>query len=236
MQTVILIERPQKASYADALKKKYEVISLTSGKQTVARAHLTDTTVIVLDAISLRTTGERIARQIKAEIDSIPLIHLHNGLKDGATTPADVVLTPPFTARKLLNAIERVVRTSPAPTIEETLINCGPISMNVTRRTLHANGQEIALSPKLALLVEYFFRHPGETLDRKTLMEQVWQTDYMGDTRTLDVHVRWIRRAIEATPDKPMYLKTVRKVGYRLDAPPALSIAVQSSEPTLQIL
>jgi len=234
MPTVLLIERPQKTSYADALKKRYDVISLTSGKIAVERAPLMQNGVIVLDAISLRTTGERIARQIKAEIAEMPLIHLHNGLKDGVTTPADAVLIPPFTARKLVNAIERLVRIAPEPAIEETLINCGPLSMNVTRRLLHVNGQEISLSPKMALLVEYFLRHPGETVDRKTLMEQVWETDYLGDTRTLDVHIRWLRRAIEATPDKPIYLKTVRKVGYRLDLTPALILPVHAADTTLQ--
>ena len=73
------------------------------------------------------------------------------------------------------------------------------------------------MTPKLVQLVETFFRHPDETLDRKMLMERVWNTSYLGDTRTLDVHVRWIRRAIEANPSKPRYLKTVRGVGYRLE-------------------
>jgi DNA-binding response OmpR family regulator len=65
--------------------------------------------------------------------------------------------------------------------------------------------------------MEVFMQHPDETLDRKTLMTQVWETDYMGDTRTLDVHVRWIRKAIETDPGKPRYLKTVRGIGYCLD-------------------
>jgi DNA-binding response OmpR family regulator len=91
--------------------------------------------------------------------------------------------------------------------------------MDVSRRVLVANGQETQLTPKLAVLVEMFLKHPGETLDRKTLMVQVWDTDYLGDTRTLDVHVRWIRQAIEPDPGKPRYLKTIRGVGYRLDIP-----------------
>jgi DNA-binding response OmpR family regulator len=76
--------------------------------------------------------------------------------------------------------------------------------------------------PKQALLVETFFRHPGETLARKTLMEKVWNTDYIGDTRTLDVHIRWLRQAIEKDPGSPRYLLTVRGVGYRLEMPEAL--------------
>ncbi|MCA9909541.1 MAG: winged helix-turn-helix domain-containing protein, partial [Anaerolineae bacterium] len=79
--------------------------------------------------------------------------------------------------------------------------------------------QETILTPKLSQLVEIFLRHPGQTLDRKLLMAQVWDTDYLGDTRTLDVHIRWFRRAVEDNPSKPLYLKTVRGIGYRLELP-----------------
>jgi DNA-binding response OmpR family regulator len=78
-----------------------------------------------------------------------------------------------------------------------------------------------------------FFRNPGETLSREMLMERVWDTRYMGDTRTLDVHIRWIRSAIEADPSKPRYLKTVRGVGYRFDAPAVMYEAEPVALPEL---
>ncbi len=143
------------------------------------------------------------------------MIHLHPGRKGSASSPADVVLYLPFTARKIANAIERLLHRVSS----DSMITCGPFSVNISRRILSANGQDTALTPKLALLVETFLRHPGETLDRKLLMERVWDTSYLGDTRTLDVHIRWIRRAIEENPGKPRYLKTVRGVGYRLEVP-----------------
>jgi DNA-binding response OmpR family regulator len=115
----------------------------------------------------------------------------------------------------LINSIERLLPLAG----DDGILTCGPFSMDVSRRVLVANGQETQLTPKLAVLVEMFLNHPGETLDRKTLMVEVWDTDYLGDTRTLDVHVRWIRQAIEPEPGKPRYLKTIRGVGYRLDIP-----------------
>src|SRR5690606_20294658 len=130
---------------------------------------------------------------------------------------ADVILFQPFTSRKVINAIERVLNVNVRNA--DDVITCGPFSVNLAQRVLHANGQETTLTPKLTLLVEVFMRHPGVTLDRKQLMEQVWPTDYLGDTRTLDVHIRWFRRAIEVDPGNPRYLKTVRGVGYRLDVP-----------------
>jgi DNA-binding response OmpR family regulator len=187
-----------------------------------------DYAVVVLDAISMRTPGARIARLLKDGLGTIPLIHLHPGPKEGADSPADAVLFLPFTARKIGNSIERLLQH----VSNDTVITCGPFSVDVARRVLTANSQETVLTPKLIQLVEMFFRHPGETLDRKVLMEHVWHTSYLGDTRTLDVHVRWIRRAIEEDPGNPRYLKTVRGVGYRLEIP----MPIQTLEPAVLTL
>jgi DNA-binding response OmpR family regulator len=197
-----------------ALKKRYEVIVTPSGKQALSLAHKHAPQVIVLDAISLRTPGERICHELREGLE-IPLIHLHPGPKESASSPADALLFEPFTSRKLVNCVERLLPL----TNDNGTITCGPFAVDLSRRMLIANGQETQLTPKLAVLVETFLRHPGETLDRKTLMVKVWHTDYVGDTRTLDVHVRWIRQAIEPEPGDPIYLKTIRGVGYRLDIP-----------------
>jgi DNA-binding response OmpR family regulator len=212
--TVLLIERrrAQHTSFADALKKRYEVISVPSGNQARAAASASAPSIVVLDAISMQSHADRISRQIKNNLPGVPLIHL---LPEPRESAADVVLVMPFTARKVINCIDRMLHH----TADEEVIVCGPFAMNLSRRVLIANGQETQLTPKLALLVEIFLRNPGKTLDRKALMEHVWQTDYLGDTRTLDVHIRWFRRAIEADPGNPLYLITVRRVGYRLEMP-----------------
>lgn len=212
---IILVERHHGRdhdSYFDSLQRHFVLVPVTSGKQ--ALAHVIPDAV-VLNALSLRSPGDRIARQLKTGLPSVPLIHLHPLCK--TDSPADTVLCPPFTARKLISTIKRLL---PAPDeIEQadSLLICGMITMNLTRRLLIAQGQETPLTPKLAALIEVFLRHPGETLERRWLMQHVWQTDYVEDTRTLDVHVRWFRRLIEPNPNKPCYLKTVRGVGYRLD-------------------
>lgn len=213
---ILLIGRvhKQQSSMIAALKKRYEVIVAPSGKQALNLAHRHTPQVVVLDAISLRTPGDHICQDLRTGLE-IPIIHLHPGPKESADSPADVLLFEPFTSRKLINCIERLLPL----TGDDGTITCGPFSIDLSRRVLVANGQETQLTPKLAVLVEMFLRHPGETLDRKTLMSKVWHTDYLGDTRTLDVHVRWIRKAIEPEPGKPRYLKTIRGVGYRLDIP-----------------
>lgn len=207
---VLLIGRSQVkgASYPASLKKRYDLTIVPNGKQAELVAAHHRPHVIVLDAVSLRTPGDRICYSLRAALPDIPLIHIHEG---SVNSPADVRLSHPISWRKLLNSIERLITLT-----DDEIILCGPFSLNIPRRTLMTPQQETQLTPKVAQLLEVFMRHPGETLDRKTLMEQVWNTDYMGDTRTLDVHIRWIRQAIETNPNKPCFLKTVRGIGYCL--------------------
>ena len=212
---VLLIGRSQGkgASFPASLKKRYELLIVPNGKQAETLAVKHKPHVIVLDAVSLRTPGDRICRNLRESLPDIPVIHIHPG-SPSEDNPADALLFQPFTARKLLNSIERLITLT-----DDEIITCGPFSLNIPRRTLISPQQESQLTPKVALLLEAFFRQPGVTLDRKTLMEKVWQTDYMGDTRTLDVHIRWIRQAIEAEPGKPRFLRTIRGIGYCLDVP-----------------
>ena len=92
-------------------------------------------------------------------------------------------------------------------------------SLNLDRRCVVRGDTVRRLTPRQARLLEVFMQHAGRTLTRKFLMETVWETDYMGDTRTLDVHVRWIRERIEDDPSSPRYLRTVRGIGYRFGIP-----------------
>lgn len=229
---VLLIEssRAKRTSFADALKKRYDVVSVPSGKQALQAAAQKMPNVVVLDAISMRTKGDRVCESLRTALAGVPLIHLHPGPTSKDASCADVVLVPSFTSRKLVNSIERLLQTP-----GDSIIVSGPFSFHLARRVLTANGQETQLTPKLALLVETFMRNPGQTLDRRYLMEKVWHTDYMGDTRTLDVHIRWIRRAIEADPSKPQFLKTVRGVGYRLDVPEP-PVVSSTLEPAIAML
>lgn len=210
---VLLIGRTQVkgAAFPAALQKRYDLTIASNGKQAQMVAKENNPHVIVLDAVSMRTPGDRICRTLQTAFSHIPIIHLHPGPKVEASSPADVVIFPPVSSsRKLINAIERLITLS-----DDKILTCGPFSLNIPRRMLVTPQQETQLTPKVALLMALFMDHPDETLDRKTIMETVWQTDYLGDTRTLDVHIRWIRQAIEDNPGKPSYLKTVRGVGYR---------------------
>ena len=191
-------------------------------------AQVTRPDVIVVDAASLRTSGNRICAQLRTKLGSLPIIQIvpattgtkkerPTGKKDKKNTSdsaADVVLALPFTARKLINRIERFV-TRPGG----ELLVVGPFTLNLEKQTLTAPWAEKKLTPKLVTLMEQFMRNPNQTLERRELMQKVWNTDYMGDTRTLDVHIRWIRDVVEPESGKKKYIKTVRGVGYRFDVP-----------------
>lgn len=208
--TILLIRRPKEDNLLSALQRKYSVLYAPSGTQALEMIEIDLPDVIVLDAESLRTSGDRITRKLKIVAPVIPLIHIREG--GVGNSAADVVMFSPVTPRRLMNSIGRFVTKR-----EEEVIDIGPFRMNVPRRIFTSHGEETQLTPKQARLIELFLRHPGETLDRKNIMEEVWNTDYMGDTRTLDVHIRWLREIMEGGGKHPRVLKTVRGVGYKLE-------------------
>lgn len=212
---ILLVERHRRAhqSFANALKKRYAVTSVMSGKQALTSAAALRPVALIVDAISLNSPGDRIVRMLKSE-QTAPVVHLAEALE---RSDADVLLRAPVSSRKLNTTLNQLIAPH-KPGAHDALI-VGPFRMDIARRVLVVDDRQTQLTPKLALLVEVFLRNPGVTLDRKQLMERVWQTDYLGDTRTLDVHIRWIRRAMEADPAHPRYLKTVRGIGYRLELP-----------------
>jgi DNA-binding response OmpR family regulator len=213
---VLLIEktRTNGTSFAAALKRRYQVQIAHSGKQGLSMALDTPPDVIVLDAASLRTSGNRICAILRTKFGEMPIIHIRDQGTTQEQSSADVLLCLPFTPRKLINRIERF---APADTGE--LLEAGPFSLNLEQQTLATPWSEKKLTPKLFALMELFMRNPDQTLERKYLMQKVWQTDYMGDTRTLDVHIRWLRQIVEPVPRKKQYIKTVRGIGYRFTLP-----------------
>lgn len=169
--------------------------------------------VVILDAASLQTSGSRLARRISSFLNGVPFILV--ALKNSGYHPngayADVLIQP-FTIRKLANRIRRVL-----PGDDGDYLLVGPIRLNTTTRRVICNGRETNLTPRCSEVLQILMQQTGQVVKRKTLMKRVWRTDYMGDTRTLDVHINWIRKAIEENPARPNILKTIRGVGFRLE-------------------
>lgn len=213
---VLLVEneRMTAPSFQAALEKRgYTVTIEHSAPAAIKRSSTFMPDVVVLDASSLKTSGARMCRQLRASLNGTPILLVADkkNMPD-ANCGASVVLIAPFTARKLLNMVARLL-----PADEGASLQVGPIRLNLAQKRIRCGDREEKVTPKQARLLEMFLRSPGRLLTRKEIIKHVWETDYIGDTRTLDVHISWLRDVIEPNPRKPRYLRTVRGQGYRLD-------------------
>ncbi len=216
---LLLIEsgRATAPSFASPLKKKGYSLSIHHKIDHALKAAEKETPdLVVLDAASMKTSGTRMCRKTRAQLDGVPIILVSpEGARPDRTNGASLTLVQPFTPRKLLNRIERLL-----PGDERYVLELGPIKLNLAQHKVKCHGKESRLTPKQTRLLEVFMQNPQRLMTRKALIRQVWDTDYTGDTRTLDVHMSWLRRAIERDPKQPTLLATVRGVGYRLMVPP----------------
>ena len=209
-------ERTSAPSFAPALEKRgYTVTVEHDAQSALKKVTALEPDVVVLDAASLKTSGARMCRRLRASTNGTPILLIAD--KKNLPDPncgASVTLVTPFTARKLLNMVSRLL-----PADDGACLQVGPIKLNLAQKRIICGNREERVTPKQARLLEMFLRAPGQLLTRKAIIKHVWDTDYTGDTRTLDVHMSWLRSVIEPNPRKPRYLKTLRGQGYRLDIP-----------------
>lgn len=192
---------------------------VSNGSAAVAYIAEKQPQVILVDAASMRTNGKRICRSLRQSAPGVPLILVIEPKYGSADEfDANVVLVQPFTLQKLLNRIRPLV-----PNEEDNMLGAGPLQLNVEQRWVRCHDRLVQLTPRLVSLLKILMDHPGEVIERSQLFKQVWETTYVGDTRTLDVHVSWLRQAVEEDPRRPKLIKTVRGVGYRLDIEPDVS-------------
>jgi DNA-binding response OmpR family regulator len=201
-------------SFTPALRRKGFVVELVSSGNE-ALASVSDgfsPDVVVVNAATLRTSGKRICQSLREKASTSPILLILDADHELQKVEADVVLSLPFTAQKLVNRIRHLL-----PGDGKDSLHAGPVRLDLEKRTVRCLGRQTRLTPRLVRLLKTLIEHKGEVVERKALFSTVWETNYTDDTRTLDVHVSWLRRAIEADPDHPKYLRTVRGVGYRLD-------------------
>lgn len=201
-------------AFVPALRKKgFVVESVSNGSQALTRlANGTSPDVVVVNAASLRASGKRICQSLREKAPRLPILLILDSDREVEKLDVDVILSLPFTAQKLVNRIRHLL-----PGDGNSNIHAGPVRLDVEKRIVRCLDKQTRLTPRLMRLLKILIEHRGEVVERKALFSQVWETDYTDDTRTLDVHVSWLRRAIEVDPQAPKFLKTVRGVGYRLD-------------------
>jgi len=207
-------KRAESPPFVPGLRKKGIIVeTASSGDEALSRFLDFDPDLVIINAASLRTSGKRTSRSLRAKAQGVPILLILAADQLGVSDPnVDVILNLPFTSRKLLNRIKPLF-----PGDGENLLHTGPVRLDMERKRVRCLGREATLTPRLAQLLKLFMEHPGEVLERGRLFREVWNTEYTGDTRTLDVHISWLRRAIEEDPREPRFLKTIRGLGYRFD-------------------
>lgn len=213
---ILLVEgkRADRPSYMAGLSKKgYDVESVPNGASAEKAVKSINPRAIIIDAASMRTSGTRICTSLKASCENTPVLLIVGEDQEGVENAcADQILRLPFTLQKLLNRLHPYMSIN-----ENKKLECGPIRLDLKERWVHCNGKQTRLTPRLFNLLETLMRSPGNIHVREDLFKKIWETDYLGDMRSLDVHVSWLRQAIEDDPRNPKYIKTERGIGYRLE-------------------
>ncbi len=213
---ILLIEssRLSAPSFAPSLEKKGYKVLIENGVNDALRLEERDgLDLVILDAASMQTSGLRMCKKLASSLNGIPIILVTpEGTDAKPLSGSNLVLEHPFTARKLLNRIDRFIPDKD----EADVLKVGEISLLVDRQIVRCKGRESRLTPKQAELLELFLKNPGRVMTREKLIKLIWNTEYVGDTRTLDVHMSWLRKAVEPDPSNPQFLITIRGVGYRL--------------------
>lgn len=224
MSRVLVVEDEE--SYSDALaymlrKEGFEVAIAATGDDALAEFDRAGADIVLLDLMLPGIPGTEVCRQIR-QTSNVPVIMV--SAKDdevdkvvGLELGADDYVTKPYSPRELVARIRAVLRRGVEPDLAPMTLEVGNVRMDVERHIVTVGGDEVRLPLKEFELLEMFLRNPGRVLTRGQLIDRVWGSDYVGDTKTLDVHVKRLRAKLEDNPAEPKLLTTVRGLGYKLD-------------------
>jgi two-component system response regulator RegX3 len=223
MTRVLIVEDEE--SFRDALsymlrREGFEVALAATGPAAVEEYDRRGADLVLLDLMLPALSGTEVLRHLRAA-GNVPVIMVT--AKDseidkvvGLELGADDYVTKPFSSRELLARIRAVLRRGGEPAEPDVgVLQAGPVRMDVDRHVVSVRGEPVRLPLKEFELLEMLLRNAGRVLTRGQLIDRVWGADYVGDTKTLDVHVKRLRAKIEPDPSNPRYLKTVRGLGYQ---------------------
>ncbi len=225
MSRILIVE--DEISFSDPLsyllrKEGYEVVVAETGPAGLAEFDASGADLVLLDLMLPGLSGVDVCRGLRQR-SSVPVIMLT--AKDseidkvvGLEIGADDYVTKPYSSRELLARVKAVLRRLAEP--EELMpatLEAGPVRMDVERHTVTVDGRSTPLPLKEFELLEMLLRNSGRVLTRMQLIDRVWGSDYVGDTKTLDVHVKRLRAKVEPDPASPVHIVTVRGLGYKFE-------------------
>ena len=232
--TVLVVEDDQTLQEVlkyNLSKEGYEVITACDGEEALEAARARQPDLIVLDIMLPKMDGFEVCRILRKE-STAPVLMLTAKSEEidkvvGLEIGADDYVTKPFSMRELLARVKAMLRRTQmlnehaAHAVKDespSLIEAGDLEVDLRRHRVSLGGSVLDLSPKEFDLLAFLVSNRGHVFSRDDLLERVWGYDYAGGTRTVDVHIRWLRRKIEADPARPTRLLTVRSVGYKYEA------------------
>ena len=204
-------------------KEGFTIETARDGREALEKFAKTNPDLILLDLMLPEVSGTEVCRQIRAK-SQVPIIMLT--AKDtevdkvvGLELGADDYVVKPYSKAELVARIKAVLRRNNADAFvnQGGSISAGPVVIDVERHQVSINGENIALPLKEFELLEFLVRNSGRVLTRTQLIDRVWGSDYFGDTKTLDVHVKRLRAKIEKDPANPVYIQTIRGLGYKFE-------------------
>ncbi|HRW17716.1 MAG TPA: response regulator transcription factor [Dermatophilaceae bacterium] len=226
MSRILIVEDEE--SFSDPLsyllgKEGYEVAVAATGPEGLAEFDAGGADLVLLDLMLPGLSGIEVCRALRSR-SSVPIIMLT--AKDaeidkvlGLEMGADDYVTKPYSARELLARVKAVLRRNAEPEeLTPATVEAGPVRLDVERHVVTVGGTPTPMPLKEFELLELLLRNAGRVLTRGQLIDRVWGSDYVGDTKTLDVHVKRLRAKIEPDPANPRYILTVRGLGYKFEA------------------
>ncbi len=223
-RTILVVddEPTLRETLVDALEADgFRVVSAADGREALATFRAERPDLVLLDLMLPELSGVEVCRIIRAE-SSVPIVMLT--AKDseldkvvGLELGADDYVTKPFSLRELSARIRALFRRSEQAAATDgppPAVDLGRVQVDLAGHRLVRDGEELPLKPKAFELLTFLLRHPGQVFTRDQLLERVWGYDYAGETRTVDVHIHWLRSQLEEDPADPKFIHTVRSVGY----------------------
>jgi DNA-binding response OmpR family regulator len=230
MSTILLVEDDPTLSETlryNFEREGYTVLVATDGVQGLERARRDQPDLVVLDIMLPRLDGFSVCRILRQESE-VPILMLTARQDEvdriaGLELGADDYVSKPFSLGELLARVRAIMRrTDRSPVGNREVLDAGALRVDTGSRRAWRDGAELNLSQKEFDLLTCLIRNRGMALSRDVLLERVWGYDFLGDSRTVDVHIRWLREKVEPDPGRPVYIQTVRGVGYRFETPAPL--------------
>jgi DNA-binding response OmpR family regulator len=221
-RTILVVddEPTLRETLAEALDADgFRVVTAADGSEALLRFREHHPDLVVLDLMLPELSGVEVCRILRRE-SGVPILMLTAKSSEidkvlGLELGADDYVTKPFSLRELTARIRALLRRTEQPVVEgPATVTLGDLTVDLAGHRLLRDGEPVPLKPKVFELLAFLLLHPGQVFSREQLLEHVWGYDYAGETRTVDVHVHWLRTAIEPEPAAPALIQTVRGVGY----------------------